>query len=87
MAKRKAKRVRKDFQRKLDERRAYYNDQMKQLQIKKSETAKNDLVGALLLCKQFHSPACWRTVEVAERESTTNSKQRKTDSIVQKNKS
>jgi hypothetical protein len=41
---------------------------MKQLQIKKSETAKNDLVGALLLYKQFHSPACWRTVEVAKRE-------------------
>jgi hypothetical protein len=60
---------------------------MKQLQIKKSETAKNDLVGALLLYKQFHSPACWRAVEVAERESTTNSKQRKIDSIVQKNKS
>jgi hypothetical protein len=26
------------------------------------------LTGALLLYKQFHSPACWRTVEVAERE-------------------
>jgi hypothetical protein len=60
---------------------------MKQLQIKKSETAKNDLVGALLLCKQFHSPACWRTVEVAERERVpqTQSKERQTPSFKRTN--
>jgi hypothetical protein len=68
MAKQKAKHVRKDFQRSLDERRAYYDNQLKQLQIKKSEKAKDNLIGALLLHKQFWSPACWRTVEVAETE-------------------
>jgi hypothetical protein len=51
MAKQKAKRVRNDFQRSLDERRAYYDNQLKQLQIKKSEKAKDNLIGALLLHK------------------------------------
>ena len=65
MAKHVSRRTRRDFRDKLDERKKYVEDKMKQLQIDRCEKATEELIDAIFLFKQFCSPACWNTVEEA----------------------
>ena len=66
MAKSRGKRTRSRFNAELLERRQSYYDKMqleKEEQLKSAEKAQVD---ALYLHKQYHSPACWKTVRVAQ---------------------
>eukprot|EP00956_Cyclotella_meneghiniana_P001318 scaffold1438_cov85-Cyclotella_meneghiniana.AAC.1 len=66
MSKAKGKKTRAKFNAELLERRQAYYDKMqmeKEEQLKSGEKA---LIDATYLHKQYHSPACWQTVEDAE---------------------
>eukprot|EP00956_Cyclotella_meneghiniana_P031935 scaffold85706_cov66-Cyclotella_meneghiniana.AAC.1 len=66
MSKAKGKKTRAKFNAELLERRQAYYDKMqmeKEAQLKSAEKA---LIDATYLHKQYHSPACWQTVEDAE---------------------
>ena len=66
MSKARSKTTRTKFNADLLERRKAYYDKMQMEKEEKLKTAEKALIDAIFLQKQYHSPACWRTVESAE---------------------
>ena len=66
--KRHADTTRKDFARKLCEQRAARAEKAKLLRDKQLKNAEHDLIEAMCLYEQYHSPACWMTTSAAFRE-------------------
>ena len=68
MAKKHSARARKDFQVGLEMQRAARIEKMKVFESAKLKSAVDQHVDALYLHQQFFSPACWRSIEVAEQQ-------------------
>jgi hypothetical protein len=68
MAKKHSACARKDFQFGLEMQRAAFIEKMKMFESAKLKSAVDEHVDALYLHQQFFSPACWRSIEVAEQQ-------------------
>ena len=66
MSKAKGKKTRAKFNAELLERRQAYYDKMQMEKEEQLKSAEKALIDATYLHKQYHSPACWQTVEDAE---------------------
>ena len=68
MSKARSKKTRAKFNAELLERRQAYYERMQLEKEEKLKHAEKALIDAMYLHKQYHSPACWRTVQSAKAE-------------------